>query len=90
VRAEGGGGTGKERGVSVRCPLGGPAPCVDDLCNGVDTTLCGLELGFDFCPHDNDPDECEECAAESDDWDSTAGQDCGCGECLVCQEVSTP
>jgi hypothetical protein len=57
----------------VRCRLGGYAPCVDDLCHGVDTTVCGLEHGFDFCDHGYDPDACSECAAEDDysnqgDW----------------------
>ena len=74
-------------GMSVRCLWGGRAPCVDDLCHGVDETLCGLQLGFDFCWHGNDPDACDECEAVDEDWDSTAGQDCGCGDCPLCQEV---
>ena len=52
----------------VRCKLGGPAPCFDDLCHGVDQTMCGLYLGFDFCEHGNDPELCQEygCCAEDD------------------------
>lgn len=52
----------------VQCPHGGPAPCIDDLCHAVDTTLCGLERGFDFCDHGHYPDACEECRAEDDGW----------------------
>lgn len=51
------------------CLYGGPAPCVDDLCHGSDTTLCGLEIGFDFCDHGYDPDTCPDCeAAEEELW----------------------
>lgn len=54
----------------VRCLIGTgmTAPCPDDLCHGVDTTLCGLEYGFDFCEHDQDPDSCEECNRDNE-WD---------------------
>ena len=55
------------RGVRVRCPVGGYAPCFDDLCHGVDTTMCGLEYGFDFSEHDFDPETCPECNAR--DWE---------------------
>lgn len=58
--------------LPVKCGLGGLAPCVDDLCHGVDTTICGLERGFDFCDHGHFPDSCEECGAEDendeDEW----------------------
>lgn len=30
----------------IRCPYGGPAPCVDDLCRG-SRTLCGLDMDFE-------------------------------------------
>jgi hypothetical protein len=53
--------------MSVRCRAGGPAPCIDDLCHGSDTTLCGLQRGYDFCDHGNYPDFCDECSAEEDD-----------------------
>jgi len=57
----------------ARCPLGGPAPCVDDLCHGGDHTLCGLELGFDFCEHGFIPETCPDCLRdwndEPEDWD---------------------
>ena len=60
-------------GARVSCPLGGIAPCPDDLCHGTDTTLCGLEYGFDFCEHDYDPDSCSECNGPDemtdDEWD---------------------
>jgi hypothetical protein len=49
-----------ERSVRVRCPLGGLAPCFDDLCHGVDTTMCGLEIDFDVCPHGFLPGTCDE------------------------------
>ena len=58
-----------KRGVMVRCPLGGPAPCIDDLCHSVDTTLCGLEWGYDFCDHEYDPDTCPECSRNWPDED---------------------
>jgi hypothetical protein len=50
--------------VRAYCPLGGPAPCVDDLCHGSDHTICGLEYGFDFCAHGFLPDSCSECRDE--------------------------
>lgn len=37
------------RCIRARCLYGGPAPCFDDLCWRGDTTMCGLEAGFDFC-----------------------------------------
>lgn len=55
--------------MAARCRLGGPAPCVDDLCYS-GHTLCALEEGFDFCEHGNLPDACAEC----DDWDATDEQ----------------
>jgi hypothetical protein len=53
----------------VRCKLGGPAPCIDDLCHGVDVTMCGLHYGFDLCDHGNDPELCDEypCDVERED-----------------------
>lgn len=50
-----------ERPVRARCPLGGHAPCVDDLCHSVDTTVCGLEWGVDFCDHGFIPETCPDC-----------------------------
>ena len=32
----------ERRPIRVRCRDGGPVPCFDDLCHGVDTTMCGL------------------------------------------------
>jgi hypothetical protein len=53
----------------VRCLLGGSAPCADDLCHGSDTTLCGLESGFDFCDHGYDPEACDQgCGDDEDGW----------------------
>ena len=51
----------------VKCPLGGDAPCIDDLCHG-GTTLCGLEPGEDFCEHYRHPDDCPDCNEERDDY----------------------
>jgi len=53
----------------VRCKLGGPAPCIDDLCHGVDVTMCGLHYGFDLCDHGKDPELCDEypCSVERED-----------------------
>lgn len=62
----------RRRVVRARCPLGGDAPRVDDLCHGADTTLCGLEWGFDFCMHGYVPETCLECLSEAeaaDEWD---------------------
>lgn len=56
------------RPIPVRCPQGGYAPCVDDLCHGVDTTMCGLERGSDFCDHGYLPTTCQECSAGPEDW----------------------
>lgn len=61
-------------GVLARCPLGGPAPCVDDLCYG-GTTLCGLEPGFDFCGHWFVPETCPEHCDRDDDWDDQGFED---------------
>lgn len=63
--------------IRVRCPLGGPAPCIDDLCHGVDTTMCGLEMDFDVCYHGFYPDTCNECSGdrEWDDWDDHEAPD---------------
>lgn len=47
--------------MSVPCRLGGPAPCLDDMCHAGDRTLCGLILGLDFCVHEQHPDFCDEC-----------------------------
>jgi len=52
------------KGVRVRCPLGGLAPCVDDMCHSGDRTLCGLFWGEDFCEHDYDPETCPLCDQE--------------------------
>ena len=52
--------TAPERPVRAHCPLGGLAPCVDDLCHGVTTTICGLEESHDFCWHGWVPDTCNE------------------------------
>lgn len=57
------------KGVRARCPLGGFAPCVDDLCRGGDQTVCMLQRGFDFCDHGFDPETCPECWAEDHDGD---------------------
>lgn len=62
--------------IPVRCPLGGPAPCVDDLCHGVDTTMCGLEVGYDVCFHGFYPDTCPdyECNGSDLDYDDYEGE----------------
>jgi hypothetical protein len=49
------------KGIRPRCPLGGIAPCIDDMCNSGGETLCGLEPGGDFCEHEFIPDTCPEC-----------------------------
>jgi hypothetical protein len=66
--------TKPRRGIRVRCPLGGYAPCIDDMCHGVDQTMCGLWVegcGFDaadVCLHGWVPETCPEgCADEYDD-----------------------
>ena len=56
-------------GVRARCPIGGIAPCVDDLCNGTSRTICGLEEGIDFCEHGFIPETCPECEGEDDYYD---------------------
>jgi len=37
------------------CVRDGQIVCVDDLCHGVSTTLCGLEEGIDFGLESDDP-----------------------------------
>lgn len=65
-------------GIPVACRLGGPAPCLDDMCNGVDRTMCGLYVAgcgwepADVCIHGFVPDSCAECA-EDDDYDERFG-----------------
>lgn len=57
--------------VRARCPLGGSAPCVDDLCRGVDITLCGLGEGIDFCPHGFLPSTCDDpFCDDGDSWEA--------------------
>ena len=61
----------ERRPVRARCLQGGTAPCFDDLCHGVDTTMCGLEHLEDFCDHGWLPDTCDEgCREEAfdDEW----------------------
>lgn len=60
----------------VRCLWGGYAPCIDDLCRGVDTTMCGLEYGFDVCDHGSEPEFCPEypCNADREPWDDDDDQ----------------
>ena len=59
----------ERRPVRARCRDGGPAPCFDDLCHGVDTTMCGLEYSEDFCGHGYLPETCDEgCAEEGELW----------------------
>ena len=60
--------------IRVRCPLGGLAPCVDDMCHSGGDTLCGLEVGehedADVCWHGYLPDTCDQgCADDRDDYD---------------------
>lgn len=57
----------KRRPVPVRCPVGGRAPCIDDLCHGGGRTMCGLEWNEDFCVHGYIPETCETCWGEDDD-----------------------
>lgn len=59
----------KQRPIRVKCLAGGYAICVDDLCHGVDTTMCGLYVGYDVCHHDYIPETCPECIREDDDGD---------------------
>ena len=53
--------------IRVKCPLGGYAPCVDDLCYGGGETLCGLEIEYDVCWHGFIPDTCNQGCASGDD-----------------------
>ena len=56
----------------VRCRLGGFAPCVDDLCHGVDRTMCGLfvdSVDGDVCYHGWAPGTCPEGCDEDDEGD---------------------
>lgn len=56
------------RPLRVRCPPGGYAPCIDDLCHSGGQTLCLLEPDFDFCWHGYDPETCDQgCAHDGDD-----------------------
>jgi hypothetical protein len=48
-------------GIRAQCPLGGIAPCIDDMCHSGGQTLCGLDPDFDFCEHEFIPDTCPEC-----------------------------
>lgn len=64
----------REKPTRVRCPIGGFAPCVDDMCHGGDRTMCGLEVGdhedADVCWHGWVPMTCPEgCAERDDDYD---------------------
>lgn len=52
------------QGVPARCPLGGRAPCMDDLCHGGGQTVCGLWPDEDFCWHGYLPETCWECRWE--------------------------
>jgi hypothetical protein len=63
------------RPLRARCRLGGPAPCVDDLCHGVDQTICGLWLDFDVCPHGQTPETCDEYPCDAHRDDEYDGQD---------------
>jgi hypothetical protein len=56
--------------VRVKCPLGGYAPCVDDLCYGGGQMVCGLEMDFDVCFHGFIPETCNQgCSTDdSDDY----------------------
>lgn len=58
----------KLRPVRSRCLYGGIAPCIDDLCHGSDTTVCGLERYEDFCEHGFIPETCPECAEGMDEF----------------------
>lgn len=58
--------TQRRRGVRVRCPLGGYAPCIDDLCHG-GAFVCGLDGDFDVCPHGFIPETCPDCDDERGD-----------------------
>lgn len=56
--------------------------CIDDLCHGSDTTLCGLERGIDF-------DQVEEW--EEDDRDYCPTCDAVPGEpCTLCDDPVDP
>lgn len=60
----------KRKGVRVRCPYGGFAPCVDDLCHGGGMTVCGI-YEEEVCHHGFVPETCPEypCNVESGDYD---------------------
>lgn len=68
--------TGQRRGLRVRCPLGGYAPCVDDLCYGGGQTLCGLYMDEEVCFHGFIPETCPQCE-DDDDRDFDDGMDDG-------------
>jgi hypothetical protein len=53
--------------VRVKCPLGGYAPCIDDLCHGGGQTVCLLDSDFDFCSHGYIPDTCNQGCANDDE-----------------------
>jgi hypothetical protein len=56
----------RRRGVRVRCPLGGYAPCIDDLCHGGGQTICGLYVDEEVCPHGWIPETCPDGCADDD------------------------
>lgn len=58
----------KRKGVRVRCPLGGFAPCVDDLCHGGGMMVCGL-YEEEVCHHGFIPETCSECRMLNGEWD---------------------
>ena len=64
----------RRRGVRVRCPLGGYAPCIDDLRHSGGQTIRLLEPGFDVCAHEYDPETCPECEDERHADDPTFGE----------------
>lgn len=58
--------------------------CPDDLCHGNDTTLCGLERGFDF-------DQVEEWEEDDDDYcDYCPHSDAPGGACVPCDDPVEP
>jgi hypothetical protein len=62
--------------MRVRCPLGGYAPCIDDLCYGGGQTLCGLYMDEEVCFHGFIPETCPDCD-ESEDWPDDGFDDLG-------------
>jgi hypothetical protein len=59
----------RRKAVRVRCPLGGPAPCIDDLCHSGGATLCGLDPDHEVCPHGFIPETCPECGEDDEPED---------------------